>query len=120
MDKQKVAAIGTLGICAAFVLFTAFSLSKDTEDFSITVSERITPIIEQSDINDVNVDTGIVNINEADVEELVTLPGIGEVLAGRIIKYREENGDFSVPSDILDVEGIGEGKYMNIKDKICV
>ena len=117
MDRQRAAAIGMLAVCAAFVLFTAVNLSKDTEDFTVTVSESLPQAVQEDIVDD---GAGVVNINQADIEELSTLPGIGEVLAERIIKFREENGNFAVPSDIVDVEGIGEGKYMNIRDKICV
>ena len=50
----------------------------------------------------------IVNINAADVEELEKLPGIGEVLAQRIIEYRSANGEFSSIEDLDNVKGIGE------------
>lgn len=56
-----------------------------------------------------------VNINTASAEELMTLSGIGEKLAGRIIDYREENGAFERPQDITLVPGIGDGIY----SKIC-
>lgn len=56
-----------------------------------------------------------VNINTAGAQELMTLSGIGEKLAGRIIDYREENGAFERPQDITLVPGIGDGIY----SKIC-
>lgn len=56
-----------------------------------------------------------VNINTADVWELMTLSGIGEKLAARIVDYREENGAFERPQDITLVPGIGDGIY----SKIC-
>ncbi len=48
------------------------------------------------------------------------LDGIGEVIAERIIEYREENGGFSSTEEIMNVKGIGEKRYENIKDNICV
>lgn len=61
-----------------------------------------------------------ININTASVGELTNLPGIGEVIAERIIKYREESGDFLSIEEIMDVSGIGEGKFEAIKDLIVV
>jgi len=59
-----------------------------------------------------------ININLASKAELETLPGIGPILAERIIQYREEKGNFSSLSDLLEVKGIGEKKLEKIKDKI--
>ena len=53
-------------------------------------------------------DSGRVNINTAGLSELCALPGIGESLAGRIIDYREQNGPFARPEDIMRVSGIGQ------------
>ena len=52
--------------------------------------------------------SGPVDINSADVHELDQLPGIGEVLAGRIIEYRTEHGPFSSLEELCNVSGIGE------------
>ena len=51
---------------------------------------------------------GPVDVNSADIYELDQLPGIGEVLAGRIIEYREEHGPFESLEDLCNVSGIGE------------
>ena len=51
-----------------------------------------------------------VDINAAGVEELATLPGIGEKLARRIVDYRAEHGPFSAVDELVNVSGIGEGK----------
>lgn len=61
-----------------------------------------------------------VNLNTADVSQLQTLSGIGESKAQSIIAYREENGNFSKPEDIMNVSGIKEGTYNKIKDQITV
>ena len=61
-----------------------------------------------------------VNINTADKELLMTLPGIGENRAESIISYREEKGSFVKIEDIMQVSGIKDGAYQKLKDKICV
>lgn len=69
-----------------------------------------------------NDDTGErkININTADVEELTELTGIGETRARAIIAWREENGGFSSPEDLKNIEGIADKTYEKIKDRITV
>ncbi|MGI5901560.1 MAG: helix-hairpin-helix domain-containing protein [Desulfitobacteriia bacterium] len=64
--------------------------------------------------------TSRVNINKAGLEELSSLPGIGPVLAQRIIDYREENGFFTSVEDIQNVSGIGPKKYEMLVEKITI
>ncbi|WP_337537833.1 helix-hairpin-helix domain-containing protein [Suilimivivens sp.] len=61
---------------------------------------------------------GLVNINTASMEELCTLPGIGEGKARHIISYRESTGKFEQIEDIMKVEGIKEGLFGKIRDLI--
>ena len=61
-----------------------------------------------------------VNINTANQTELETLPGIGTATAEKIIDYRNKNGKFSSIEDIQNVKGIGNAKYENVKESICV
>lgn len=61
-----------------------------------------------------------VNINTADVDTLTALPGIGRVLAERIVAYRRQNGPFRVIEEITKVEGIGEKKAEAILELITV
>ena len=70
--------------------------------------------------NDGSIDNGMVNINTADRTTLMTLPGIGQSKADKIIAYREANGGFSCIEDIMLVGGIKEGLFNKVKDKICV
>ncbi len=60
-----------------------------------------------------------ININTADMEELMRLNGIGEVKALAIIAYREQNGPFTQIEDLMKVSGIGEKTFAKIKDDIC-
>ena len=59
-----------------------------------------------------------ININTADADELVKLPGIGPAIAARIIEYRTENGPFQEISEIKNVRGIGQARFEAIKDYI--
>jgi len=61
---------------------------------------------------------GIVNVNTATKEELMTLPGVGDVTAQKIIDYREKNGDFQKIEDLTKVDRIGEKTLAKFKDKI--
>lgn len=60
------------------------------------------------------------NINRASQEQLVYLPGIGPVLAQRIIEYREEKGGFHALSELKEIPGIGQLKFERIKEKIIL
>ncbi len=63
---------------------------------------------------------GKVNINKASVQELVTLPSIGEVRAQRIVEHREKYGPFTDIREIMDVSGIGQGIFNQIEDFITI
>ena len=61
-----------------------------------------------------------VNINTADKETLMTLPGIGEAKAEAILQYREDNGRFSAIEDIMNISGIKKGAFDKIKSLITI
>lgn len=63
---------------------------------------------------------GRININTATEAELCNIPGIGGTRAAAIVAYRESNGSFQKPEDIMNVSGIKEGLYGKIKDSIRV
>lgn len=72
--------------------------------------------------NNTNLETatnGLVNINTASQDELMTLPGIGESTAVAIITYRED-ASFERIEDIMNISGIGESKFNRIRNLICV
>ncbi len=65
-----------------------------------------------------NIPGGLVDINSASQSELESLPGIGPVIAGRIIAYRQDHGAFASIQDIQDVSGIGPATFARLQDLI--
>ena len=65
-------------------------------------------------------DDGLIALNQADASSLEDLPGVGPVLAERIVAHREANGPFETVEDLLEVPGIGEAKLAAMRDSIAV
>lgn len=63
---------------------------------------------------------GLININEADADQLLLLPGIGEKLAGEIIRHRKENSGYKTIDEIMNVKGIKEKRYSGIAKYLSV
>ena len=61
-----------------------------------------------------------ININTADLSELDSLPGFGQVTAQKIIEYRQEHTKFNSIEELMNIKGIGEKKFNNVKDYIYV
>ena len=61
-----------------------------------------------------------VDINSATVEELASVPGIGQVIAQRIVEFREKNGPYKSLDDLLKVQGIGEKSLAKIRERLAV
>lgn len=117
------------------VLDAAGGFTEDAVTWYVNLAEEITkgekiyvPYEEELELgitpladNDTSTsESSLVNINTADKQKLMTLPGIGESKANSIIAYREQNGAFSCTEDICRVDGIKEGLYNKIKDLITV
>ena len=86
------------------------SSNAETSSVSATSSEVVSS----------NIQSGLININTADLQTLIKLDKIGEARANAIINYRNENGPFKKIEDIMDVSGIGEGIFNAIKNDIEV
>ena len=64
--------------------------------------------------------TSQININTATIEELDKLPGVGEATANKIVNHRSENGEIKYIEEIKNVNGIGDKKFEEMKNLICV
>lgn len=80
------------------------------------IGEENTPIVVE-DTQSTDGSQSKVNINDCTKEELTGLPGVGDITAEKILKYREENLFKSI-EDIMNVSGIGDKKFEDIKDMI--
>lgn len=61
-----------------------------------------------------------IELNRAGLEELMTLPGIGQTRAERILAYRQAHGAFKSAAELMEVAGIGEGIFAEIRDLVYV
>lgn len=106
-------------VCACMLLF--YFLIRQSEAVYIKTADTSfsDAVLSNTAENNVPV-TEKININTASKEELLTLPGIGEVISERIIDYRNEYGKFDSIEEITEVSGIGKAKFENIKDLITV
>jgi competence protein ComEA len=96
------------------------ALLEDGEKLDIPYIEGGSPILATPGPTVAAVTTELININTASVADLDSLPGIGPTTAQKIVTYREQNGPFVNPEDIINVSGIGPGTYERIKDLITI
>ena len=110
-----------IGITAAFlcVLLGIFIGRNYLSGTNLNIQDGQTPSVSPTGQSEPLVD-GKIDINTATIAQLDMLPGIGEVIAQRILDYREENGPFATIEDIKNVSGIGEKKFEQIKEYIKV
>ena len=116
--RAKLKAVKTelilLGLTAVF-LGTLWGVS--TQD--LAAPEPVT-VSAEKDLPPEEIQVVLVNLNTAGVQELTTLPGIGESLAKRIVDYRTEHGPFESPEALMEVSGIGEKKLEELRDYVTV
>ena len=124
--KAEVVMVGITVALLAF--FAGFYLRGRTgRDIRVEVQRDLPPVSAQVSSSDpsnaprspVEAD-GRLDLNAATQEELESLPGIGPVLARRILQYREDHGGFTAVSELLEVEGVGEKIYQKIANEVKV
>lgn len=90
------------------------SADKSCFDYNLAIIEDIEIYIPAISLNNKT------SINNASLEEITKLEGIGKVLGANIIDYREANGKFLYLEQLMKVSGIGKVKFNNIRDLICL
>ena len=109
-------------VCVCILLASALNRQSDTvyvTDLSTSAPSSTTPI-EVSSSDPFPTPSAPININTATIDELKSLPGIGDAIAERIVDYREEHGGFDTVEEIMEVSGIGEKIFEAIKEQITV
>ncbi len=95
------------------IQISALATQTENPDTSATADTSVPSSSSASSQNN-----GKVNINTADLSTLMTLKGIGEVYAQRIIDYRTAHGPFTSIDELMKVEGIGTKRFDDIKNSI--
>ena len=120
---EKKAMIVLLSLSAMFlVAVCAFSVAN-TPDISPLFGDTLpmtTYTVSTTTTATGETATALLNLNTATKEELMALPGIGEVLAENILAFRSEHGQFYYVEDLLEVNGIGEKKLEAIRLLVTV
>lgn len=96
-----------------------FSSCKPHRDVSNNNSSS-PPQVDEAAVSQSQSHKPCVNLNAATAQDLKDLPGIGDVMAQRVIDYRERHGRFRRTEDVIIVEGFSEKKYRAIAGMICV
>lgn len=110
----------TYAVSEDSAFFTA-SLSTTTAGFSVSAAPS-SPVTTASPATTVAASSSAlrININTASLDDLMQLKGIGAVLAGRIIDYREEHGAFGSVEELTEVRGIGDKTLDAIRDTVTI
>lgn len=127
MKKQSIPILIILTV--AFAAFTlGFYLGRNHDPQPVTVSvpaamQTLPPPTQPEETEPTIPEPTFsfpIDINRAGKEEFMELPGIGEVLAERILRFREENNGFHALEELLNVEGIGSKRFEEIIDLITI
>jgi competence protein ComEA len=118
---RVIDAIGAAGGARSGAVLEALNLAAPlTDGTQILVPREGQEGVAAAPVTGGAVAGGLVNVNSAIATELEELPGIGEVIAQRIIDYRTENGPFATVDELLDVSGIGDAILESIRELVTV
>jgi len=129
LTKIEISLIAAAAVIA--MITVGYFLGRTRSEGRIVVETENTPAAQkaeteseaqepETEAEEKDAGTEKVNINTATAEELTELPGIGEVIAGRIVEYREEYGDFAFIEEIMSVKGIGDAVFKDIQNLITL
>ena len=105
-----------LGLTALFLCSLLVLFLRDRSEFRTQTVVTAVNVPKEEILPDLTP----LDLNTATAEQLQTLPGIGAELAERILDYREEHGPFESVEQIMEVPGIGEGKFAELEGRIAV
>ncbi len=98
-------------VCVAVIAALALALRRE---------EPGSPAITLVPVSTAATQPGVVDLNRAGAEEIAMVPGIGPVLANRIVRWREERGGFESVEDLLKVPGVGPALLARVRDRVRV
>lgn len=116
-DSRVADAVAAAGGLAADAAETAVNLAAPLVDGAQVV---VPSVADGASAAGAAVDDGLVHVNQASPTDLERLPGVGPVLAQRIVDHRDDNGLFESIEDLLDVPGIGESKLAAMRDHLSI
>ena len=119
---QAIEAAGGFAADAAPVGINQAELLTDAVQIFVPTEDELesTPVLPAGTAETAGTSDGRIDLNTAGMDELTTLPGIGESKASAILSYREKYGPFGSVEELMQVNGIKEGTFAKIKDQLAV